>query len=160
MISRRAIKILENLCDVKIIPKIDFNSEILGVRLYRDVETEVPVWLARVLIEEGLAEKVEEKEDIGKLLFKEKTSITLASMPCDLYSKIKEALKSDDNLKRRDAQDILNRRLQKILTYLRMSIMLNEHSLPKNMLVEEAVLYKYLRDSVLSWLNQFLGEDR
>ena len=158
MISRRALKILENICEVKIIPKIDLNLEILGVRLYRDVETEVPLWLARVLIEEGLAEGVVGEEDIGKLLFKEKTSITLANMPCDLYSKVKEALKSDDNLKKRDARDILNRRLQKILTYLRMSIMLDEQSLPKNILAEEAVLYKHLRDSVLFWLNQFLGE--
>ncbi len=158
MISRRTSKILSWSCDVKIIPKIDVSSEILGIRLYRDVETEVPNWVAEVLIREGLADPVPPEEDIGKLLFKEKTSITLSKVPCNLYQIIRKALIEGDELKERDAKELVNRRLHKILTYLRMSLMLEDRTPPKNILPEEMVLYKFLREAILAWLDSFVGE--
>ncbi len=160
MISKRMARILEEIQQVKITPKRDLNLERLGVRIFKDVEVEVPKWLADILVEEGFAE-IEEVDwkVISEKLYKEKVSLMPLELPPYTYPLIRDILENspEDSLIRRDAISLVNRRISKILNHIRTSIALTSKRTPKNLLPEELILYNALRAVVDGWMSAFLG---
>ncbi len=160
MISKRMARVLEEIHQVKITPKRDLNLERLGIRLFKDVEAEVPKWLADILVEEGFAE-IEEVDwkIISEKLYKEKVSLMPLELPSYTYPLIREILENspEDSLVRRDAISLVNRRISKILNHIRTSIALTSKRTPKNLLPEELILYNALRAVVDGWMSAFLG---
>lgn len=160
MISKRMARTLGMIYPVKITPKRDLNLERLGIRLFKDVETEVPKWLADMLAEEGLA-KMEEVDwkIISEKLYKEKVSLMPLELPSSTYPLIRDILENspEDSLVRRDAISLVNRRVDKILNHLKTSIALTSKRSPKNLLPEEIILYNALRSIVYWWMDAFLG---
>ncbi|MEM3481114.1 MAG: hypothetical protein QW576_05460, partial [Candidatus Korarchaeum sp.] len=61
------------------------------------------------------------------------------------------------SLIRRDAIDLVNRRLSKLMDYLKASILLTSRRPPKNLLIEELILYNALKLVISEWLRSFLG---
>ena len=159
VISKRTSYILSKLYPVKVIPKEDLSLDKLGIKIFKGVETEIPKWMADILQEEGKVE-VEEisPKKVSEYLYKEKMSVTLTKLPPYTYSLIRELLKSsDDSLVKRDAIDLVNRRVGKILMYLKASIRLDSsRGAPKNLLPEELVLYNTLRKYIGRWIEAFL----
>lgn len=153
-------RILEEIQQVKITPKRDLNLERLGVRIFKDVEVEVPKWLADILVEEGFAE-IEEVDwkVISEKLYKEKVSLMPLELPPYTYPLIRDILENspEDSLIRRDAISLVNRRISKILNHIRTSIALTSKRTPKNLLPEELILYNALRAVVDGWMSAFLG---
>ncbi len=160
MISMRMARVLEEIQQVRITPKRDLSLERLGIRLFKDVEVDVPKWLADILAEEGLAE-VEEVDwkIISEKLYKEKVSLMPLELPPYTYSLIREILEQspEDSLIRRDAISLVNKRISKILNHIRTSIALTSKRTPKNLLPEELILYNALRAVVDGWMSAFLG---
>ncbi len=160
MISKRMARALEEIQQVKITPKRDLSLERLGIRLFKDVEVEVPKWLADILAEEGFAE-VEEVDwkIISEKLYKEKVSLMPLELPPYTYPLIREILEQspEDSLIRRDAISLVNKRISKILNHIRTSIALTSKRTPKNLLPEELILYNALRAVVDGWMSAFLG---
>ncbi len=160
MISKRMARVLEEIQQVKIAPKRDLSLERLGIRLFKDVEVEVPKWLADILAEEGFAE-VEEVDwkIISEKLYKEKVSLMPLELPPYTYPLIREILERspEDSLIRRDAISLVNKRISKILNHIRTSIALTSKRTPKNLLPEELILYNALRAVVDGWMSVFLG---
>ena len=160
MISKRMARILEEIQQVKITPKRDLNLERLGVRIFKDVEVEVPKWLADILVEEGFAE-IEEVDwkVISEKLYKEKVSMMPLELPPYTYPLIRDILENspEDSLIRRDAISLVNRRISKILNHIRTSIALTSKRTPKNLLPEELILYNALKAVVDGWMSAFLG---
>jgi len=151
---------LERLQGVKVTPKRDMSFDRLGIRLYKDVEVEVPRWLAEVLEEEGLVEVVKiDWKVVSERLYKEKVSLTPLELPPGMFSLIREILESspEDSLIRRDALALTYRRVGKMLNHLRTSIALTSKRTPKNLLPEELILYNALRLVVDGWMSAFLG---
>ncbi len=160
MISKRMARTLGEIQQVKITPKKDISLEKLGIRLFKDVEAEVPKWLADILVEEGLAEaKGVDWKIISEKLYKEKVSLMPLELPSNTYLLIREILEGspEDSLIRRDAISLVNRRISKILNHLRTSIALTSKRTPKNLLPEELILYNALRAVVDGWMSAFLG---
>lgn len=153
-------RILEEIQQVKITPKRDLNLERLGVRIFKDVEVEVPKWLADILVEEGFAE-IEEVDwkVISEKLYKEKVSMMPLELPPYTYPLIRDILENspEDSLIRRDAISLVNRRISKILNHIRTSIALTSKRTPKNLLPEELILYNALKAVVDGWMSAFLG---
>ena len=153
-------RVLEEIQQVKITPKRDLSLERLGIRLFKDVEVEVPKWLADILVEEGFAE-IEEVDwkIISEKLYKEKVSLMPLELPSYTYPLIREILENSprDSLIRRDAISLVNRRISKILNHIRTSIALTSKRTPKNLLPEELILYNALRAVVDGWMSAFLG---
>ncbi|MDK2372486.1 MAG: hypothetical protein QI197_03820 [Candidatus Korarchaeota archaeon] len=160
MISKRMARVLEEIQQVKITPKRDLSLKWLGIRLFKDVEAEVPKWLADILAEEGFAE-VEEVNwrIISEKLYKEKVSLMPLELPPYTYPLIREILERspEDSLIRRDAISLVNKRISKILNHIRTSIALTSKRTPKNLLPEELILYNALRAVVDGWMSAFLG---
>ncbi|MDK2383241.1 MAG: hypothetical protein QI199_00330 [Candidatus Korarchaeota archaeon] len=160
MISKRMARVLEEIQRVRITPKRDLGLERLGIRLFKDVEVEVPKWLADILAEEGLAEVEEVNwKIISEKLYKEKVSLMPLELPPYTYPLIREILEHspEDSLIRRDAISLVNKRISKILNHKRTSIALTSKRTPKNLLPEELILYNALRAVVDGWMSAFLG---
>ncbi|HDI73592.1 MAG TPA: hypothetical protein ENF57_01110 [Candidatus Korarchaeota archaeon] len=160
MISRRMARTLEKLQNVRVIPKKDLSFDRLGIKLFKDVEAEVPRWLAEILHEENLVEVENiDHKTVSEKLYKEKVSITPLELPSYTYSLIREVIRSspEDSLIRRDAVALVSRRVGKILNHLRTSLTLTTRRPPKNLLPEEIILYNALRLVVDGWMNAFLG---
>ncbi len=160
MISKRMARVLEEIQRVRITPKRDLGLERLGIRLFKDVEVEVPKWLADILAEEGLAEVEEVNwKIISEKLYKEKVSLMPLELPPYTYPLIREILEHspEDSLIRRDAISLVNKRISKILNHIRTSIALTSKRTPKNLLPEELILYNALRAVVDGWMSAFLG---
>jgi DNA replication initiation complex subunit (GINS family) len=151
---------LENIRSVKIVAKRDLNFERLGIRVFKDVETEVPRWLAEILEEEGVCEVLKESpEIIGEKLYREKVSILFAELPQGTFHMIRDIIRRspEDSLIRRDAIELVNRRLGKLMDYLKASILLTSKKPPKNLLVEELILYNALKSVIEEWMRSFVG---
>ncbi len=150
---------LEKLHYVKVIPKRDIDLERIDIRLFKGVEAEVPKWLADELEREGFVSKKDENPKvISELYYKERVSITPLELPPHTYSLIREILKStpEDSLIRRDSLALINRRISKILNYIRTSLALKTNKSPKNLLLEELILYNALKLVLDEWMNAFL----
>ncbi len=159
LISRRMARTLEKLHYVRVIPKRDIDLERIDVRLFKGVEAEIPRWLADELEREGLVSKKDENPKvISELYFKESVSITPLELPPYTYSLIREILKSspEDSLIRRDSLALINRRISKILNYIRTSLTLKTNKSPKNLLLEELILYNALKLVLDEWMSAFL----
>lgn len=151
---------LELIQNVKIVPKKDISLEKLGMRFYKGVETEAPRWLAELLEEEGLCESMSEKPEVlSERLYKEKVSLILSELPQETFYMIRDVLRRipDDSLIKRDALNLVGRRLNKLLDYLKASILLTQKKPPKNLLTEELILYNALRLVISEWLRSFVG---
>jgi len=159
-ISSRMAECLEEIQSVRIVAKRDLNFERLGIRIFKDVETEVPRWLAEILEEEGLCEVLKESPDvISEKLYREKVSILLTELPQGTFHIIREVIREspEDSLMRRDAIELVNRRLGKLMDYLKASILLTSKKPPKNLLVEEIILYNALKSIIEEWMRSFVG---
>ncbi len=159
LISRRMARTLEKLHYVRVIPKRDIDLERIDVRLFKGVEAEIPRWLADELEREGLVSKKDENPKvISELYYKERVSITPLELPPYTYSLIREILKSspEDSLIRRDSLALINRRISKILNYIRTSLTLKTNKSPKNLLLEELILYNALKLVLDEWMSAFL----
>jgi hypothetical protein len=151
---------LEDIQSVKVVAKKDLNFERLGIRIFKDVETEVPRWLAEILEEEGICEVLRENpEVISEKLYKEKVSILFAELPQETFHIIRDIIRRspEDSLIRRDAIDLVNRRIGKLMDYLKASIFLTSKRPPKNLLVEELILYNALKLIIEEWMRSFVG---
>ncbi|MEM0017484.1 MAG: hypothetical protein QXJ48_05575 [Candidatus Korarchaeum sp.] len=160
MISRRMAECLQDIQNVKIVAKEDLSFERLGIKIYKGVETEVPRWLAEILDEEGLCDTVTENPEVlSERLYREKVSLILSELPQETFYIIREVLKKspENSLIRRDAIDLVNRRLSKLMDYLKASILLTSRRPPKNLLIEELILYNALKLVISEWLRSFLG---
>ncbi|ACB08097.1 hypothetical protein [Candidatus Korarchaeum cryptofilum] len=160
MISSRMAECLEDIQSVRVIAKKDLNFERLGIRIFKDVETEVPRWLAEILEEEGACEVIRGgPEIISERLYKEKVSILFAELPQETFQIIRDVVRGspEDSLIRRDAIELVNRRLGKIMDYLKASILLTSKKPPKNLLVEELILYNALKSIIEEWMRSFVG---
>ncbi len=159
LISRRMAKTLEKLHYIKVIPKKDISLEEIGIKLFKGVEAEIPKWLADELENEGFIVKEDENPKIiSELYYKEKVSITPLEIPPYTYSLIREILRSstEDSLIRRDSLALVNRRISKILNYIRTSLTLRTDKTPKNLLLEELILYNALKLVLDEWMRTFL----
>lgn len=159
-ISSRIADCLQDIQNVRIVAKRDLSFERLGIKVYKGVETEVPRWLAEVLEEEGLCEVPAEKSDVlSEKLYKEKVSLILSELPQETFHMIREVLRKspENSLIRRDAIELVNRRLSKLMDHLKASILLTSKRPPKNLLIEELILYNALRLVISEWLRSFLG---
>lgn len=151
---------LQDIQNVKIVAKEDLSFERLGIKIYKGVETEVPRWLAEILDEEGLCDTVTENPEVlSERLYREKVSLILSELPQETFYIIREVLKKspENSLIRRDAIDLVNRRLSKLMDYLKASILLTSRRPPKNLLIEELILYNALKLVISEWLRSFLG---
>ncbi|MDW8036166.1 MAG: hypothetical protein RMI85_06885 [Candidatus Korarchaeum sp.] len=160
MISSRMAECLKDIQNVKIVAKKDLSFERLGIKVYKGVETEVPRWLAEILEEEGLCDVLTESPEVlSERLYKEKISLILSELPQGTFHILREVLKSspENSLIRRDAIDLVNRRLSKLMDYLKASILLTSKRPPKNLLIEELILYNALKLVIREWLRSFLG---
>ncbi|MEM2603588.1 MAG: hypothetical protein QXO55_02770 [Candidatus Korarchaeum sp.] len=160
LISRRMAECLQDIQNVKIVAKEDLSFERLGIKIYKGVETEVPRWLAEILDEEGLCDTVTENPEVlSERLYREKVSLILSELPQETFYIIREVLKKspENSLIRRDAIDLVNRRLSKLMDYLKASILLTSRRPPKNLLIEELILYNALKLVISEWLRSFLG---
>ena len=158
-ISGRMAECLQDIQNVKIVAKKDLPFERLGIKVYKGVETEVPRWLAEILEEEGLCDVLTERLDVlSERLYKEKVSLIPSELPQETFHMIREALRrGPESLTGRDAMDLVNRRLSKLMDYLKASILLTSKRPPKNLLIEELILYNALRLVISEWLRSFLG---
>ncbi|MEM2810384.1 MAG: hypothetical protein QW187_01000 [Candidatus Korarchaeum sp.] len=156
----RVVSCLQDIQNVKIVAKEDLSFERLGIKIYKGVETEVPRWLAEILDEEGLCDTVTENPEVlSERLYREKVSLILSELPQETFYIIREVLKKspENSLIRRDAIDLVNRRLSKLMDYLKASILLTSRRPPKNLLIEELILYNALKLVISEWLRSFLG---
>ncbi len=159
LISRRMAKTLEKLHYIKVEPKKDISLDGMDIKLFKGVEAEVPRWLADKLEEKGfIVKKKIDPKIISELYYKEKVSITPLEIPPYTYSLIREILKSSpkDSLIRRDSLALVNRRISKIMSYIRTSLTLRTNKTPKNLLLEELILYNALKIVLDEWMNSFL----
>ncbi len=160
MISSRMAECLEDIQSVRIVAKRDLDLERLGMRIFKDVETEVPRWLAEILEEEGVCEVLRESpEVISEKLYREKVSILFAELPQGMFQLIRDVIRGspEDSLIRRDATELVNRRLGKLMDYLKASILLTSKKPPKNLLIEELILYNALKLIIEEWMRSFVG---
>lgn len=160
LISSRMAECLQAIQNVKIIAKKDLSFERLGIKIYKGVETEVPRWLADILEEEGVCDILtEDPEVLSEKLYKEKVSLVFSELPQGAFCMVREVLRNspENSLIRRDAIDLVNRRLGKLMDYLKASILLTSKRPPKNLLIEELILYNALRLVISEWLRSFLG---
>jgi len=160
LISSRMAECLEDIQSVRIVAKRDLDLERLGMRIFKDVETEVPRWLAEILEEEGVCEVLRESpEVISEKLYREKVSILFAELPQGMFQLIRDVIRGspEDSLIRRDATELVNRRLGKLMDYLKASILLTSKKPPKNLLIEELILYNALKLIIEEWMRSFVG---
>jgi len=160
LISSRMAECLEDIQSVRIVAKRDLDLERLGMRIFKDVETEVPRWLAEILEEEGVCEVLRESpEVISEKLYREKVSILFAELPQGMFQLIRDVIRGspEDSLIRRDATELVNRRLGKLMDYLKASILLTSKKPPKNLLIEELILYNALKSIIEEWMRSFVG---
>lgn len=160
LISSRMAECLQAVQNVKIVAKKDLSFERLGIKIYRGIETEVPRWLAEILEEEGICDILtEDPEVLSKKLYGEKVSLILSELPQGTFRMVREVLRNspESSLIRRDAKDLVNRRLSKLMDHLKASILLTSERPPKNLLIEELILYNALKLVISEWLRSFLG---
>jgi len=160
LISVRMAECLRNIQNVKIIAKRDLSFERLGIKIYKGVESEVPRWLADILEEEGLCDVVTENPSVlSERLYREKVSLVLSELPQETFQMIREVLRRspEGSLIRRDVLELVNRRLSKLMDHLKASILLASKRPPKNLLIEELILYNALKFLMTEWLRSFLG---
>ncbi len=141
-------------------------------------EAKVPLWVATVLAENGVAQIKDEdskfirSSELYKLSWKEERNEVLSQLPPHFYPKVRALLRSlDEDIKQNPthtllseqrqsqmkAQDMINCRLQKIL---RLAM---ERSPTKSLIdllsQEERALYMILRAEIEGWRQRILVED-
>ncbi len=141
-------------------------------------EAKVPLWVADVLAENGVAKlkdedaKIIRSGDLYKLSWKEERNEVLSQLPPHFYPKVRALLRSlDEGIKQNPthtllseqrqsqmkAQDMINCRLQKIL---RLSMERNPtKSLIDLLSQEERALYTALRSEIEGWRQRILVDE-
>jgi hypothetical protein len=141
-------------------------------------EAKVPLWVADVLAENGVAKlkdedaKIIRSGDLYKLSWKEERNEVLSQLPPHFYPKVRALLRSlDEGIKQSPthtllseqrqsqmkAQDMINCRLQKIL---RLSMERNPtKSLIDLLSQEERALYTALRSEIEGWRQRILVDE-
>ncbi len=143
--------------------------------LKKDIVTEIPIWMARILKENEMIEILDEKNiDLAKLdkfLWREKNSSNLQALEDDLYIRIKEYL---ENLSKKIKEypttqlienkqqtkafldDLLTFRLYKILRIVEAK---NRRLLIKSLTNEEKILYDNILSNFEKWKSEILPKN-
>ncbi|NVM05125.1 MAG: DNA replication complex GINS family protein [Candidatus Helarchaeota archaeon] len=141
----------------------------------KDLVTEIPIWMARILKENEMIEILDEKNiDLAKLdkfLWREKNNSNLQPLEDDLYIRIKEYLENlskkikkypttqliENKQKTKDfIDDLLTFRLYKILRIVEAK---NRRLLIKSLTNEEKILYDSILSNFEKWKSEILPKN-
>ncbi len=161
----------QQLQQTRVVPREDFKySSLLGVemKLENSVETEVPLYVAEQLFEDGIADPVEKALDskaLSMIAWEERHRTNQISKVPDSFYRQLSTLISSDNVAEKtkrvleaSAIEVMEARLKKILTYSLIP------SLPKevvsNLTPEESYVLELMRLVMSSWRKEVLGIGR
>jgi len=155
---------------VKVNPKEDFtftSSLADQISLKKSNTAEVPLYMARLLFEEGMAEPVDkflDRKTLARISSEERyKEYRLTDVPPSFYSQLKYVLssfRSEADERRASeieslATEMVDLRLKKILRYCRLSSIPPE--LSASMTSEEAHLFNLLRHIIICWKKEVIG---
>jgi len=161
----------QQLQQTRIVPREDFKySSLLGVemKLENSVETEVPLYVAEQLFEDGIADPAEKALDskaLSMIAWEERHRTNqISKVPDSFYRQLSMLISSDDVTEKTkrvleaSAIEVMEARLKKILTYSLVPSLPRE--VTTNLTPEESYILELLRFITSSWRKEVLGIGR